>query len=474
VTSALGAVVVGAGAAGLAAALDLRRRGREVLVLEAGDRPGGVMRSDAQGGFLFERGPNALRAPAPVHALLCRHGVAGALEPAAAEARLRCLFLDGRLVPAPLGPLSALRSPILSRAGKRRALREWRIPRGDGSTESVAAFVARRFGPELLERAVAPFLVGVYAGDEHALGADAVFPSLVALEREHGSVLRGALREALRRRGGERGLRGSWSAPGGLGALAERLAAPLGADLRLATRVVSIAPDGGGWRIECQGPGGGASLRAAALVLAVPAYVAAELLARVAPASAALLRGIEYAPLVSAAVAVDPAACREPVRGFGFLVPAAAKLELLGALFMSRVFAGRAPAGRELVMAMLGGARWPGAVDAPDDVVMGRVQDGLERTLGLRGAADAVALTRWPRAVAQPGCDHAARIRAAGEGLAGLPPLALAGGYLSGVAVGDALLSGERAAIAASADAKPGAAFTQGTSAKASPPSSAH
>jgi oxygen-dependent protoporphyrinogen oxidase len=306
------------------------------------------------------------------------------------------------------------------------------------------------------------------------LGAEAVFPRLVALEREHGSVLRGLAREALRRRGAERGLRGSWSAPGGLAALAERLAAPLGGALRLGTRAARVAPDGSGWRVECEGPGGGESLRAAALVLAVPAFAAARLLEPVAGESAALLRGIEYAPLVSAALAVDPVACREPVRGFGFLVPAAAKLELLGALFMSRVFTGRAPAGRELVMAMLGGARWPGAVEAPDDVVAGRAQEGLERTLGLRGAAEVLALTRWPRAVAQPGCDHAARIRAAWEGLAGLPPVALAGGYLSGVAVGDALLSGERAAIAATADAKPGAAFTQGTSAKASPPSSAH
>ena len=217
------AVVVGAGIAGLAAARELHRRGVAVAVLEAREHPGGVMRTGESRGFRFERGPNAFRVSAPALVFLRRHGLEAALLAAGPEARLRKLFLDDRLLPVPGGVVAATTTPLLSARGKLRALAEPFVSRGEGEAETVAAFVSRRFGPEVLERAVAPALVGVYAGDENALGAGAVFPGLVAFERDHGSVLGGAVRGALRRRG-ERGLTGSWSAQGGLADLAARLA----------------------------------------------------------------------------------------------------------------------------------------------------------------------------------------------------------------------------------------------------------
>jgi len=429
--------VVGAGAAGLAAALELRARGADVALLEAGDAPGGVMRSERAQGFLFERGPNAFQVKPAALAFLRRHGLEGALVPAAPEARLRSLLRDGRLVPVPTGIAAALTTPLLSPRGKLRALAEPFVRRGDPTGESVAGFVSRRLGEETLERLVAPFLVGVYAGDETRLGAEAVFPPLVAFERARGSIVRGALAAALVR-ARPRGLRGSWSTAEGLGGLARALAVGLGERLVLRTRVAALARDGAGFRLELER----GALRARALVLALPAYGAAELLRPLDADLADGLASIEYAPLVSMPVAADPAAAREPIRGFGFLVPRSEGLELLGALFMSRVFPGRAPAGRELVHCMIGGARWPGAVDAPDDLLLARVTRGLEAALGLQEAPAPVAIIRWPRAVPQPGPEHPRLVARLRDLASRTGPLQLAGSYLSGVSVADTLASG--------------------------------
>jgi oxygen-dependent protoporphyrinogen oxidase len=438
-------VVVGAGVAGLAAALELRRRGDEALLLDAGDRPGGVMRSDRESGFLFERGPNTMMVKGPALSFLQRHGLEAALQPARPAARNRYLFHDGQLTPVPMNPLAFAASPLLTGRGKLRLLSEPFVPRGDGDGESVAEFVGRRLGPEAVERLVGPFLIGIYAGDERRLGAETVFPSLVEMERESGSIVRGALARMVRPRG-ERGLRGSYSSPDGLGGLAGHMARGLGEALRLGTRVASIRRQAGSWIVGIESDGGEREIRTGSVVLATDAASAAVLLRGIDAEAASALDAIEYAPVASVPLSVAPGDSRHPIEGFGFLVPRAAGLDLLGALFMSRMFPRRAPEGRELVMAMIGGARWPAVVDAADDEILERVRRGLDRALGLRAAPQALAITRWPRAVPQPGPHHSRLARDLRARLARQPGLALAGAYLEGVSVADTLASGVRAA----------------------------
>lgn len=434
-------LVVGAGATGLAAAHELRALGREVLVVDAGDRPGGVMRTEVRSGFLFECGPNTVQVKAPALRLLQRAGLEPVLVRASPESRKRFLLQENRLEPVPLGPASLVASPLLSTKAKLRLLAEPFVRRGDAAGETVAEFVSRRLGSEPLEKLVGPFLVGVYAGDERRLGAEAVFPTLVALERESGSLVLGALRRALRR-GREHGLPGTYSAREGLGVLARRLAQDLGDAVCLRSPVRGLGRDGGGWRVELDAT----ELRARAVLLAADAAGAAPLLKPVDPESAGFLADVEYAPLVSAALPVNPALAARPLEGFGFLVPRQAGIDLLGALFMSRLFPRRAPADRVLVTAMIGGVRWPAVVDADDAEITARICIGLERGLGLREMPEPLALTRWRRAVPQPGPEHAARVTELRRRLEGLPGLELAGSYLDGVGVADAFASGMAAA----------------------------
>ena len=287
--------VVGAGAAGLAAATLLRAAGREVIVLEAATRAGGSAWTEDREGYLVERGANAFRIGPGALTFLRAAGLESLALAAAPTSRERFLLRSGQLVPVPMSPLALLRTPLLSARGKRRLLAEPFVRRGDASGESVAEFAARRLGPEAVSALIGPFLTGVYAGDETRLGAEAVFPSLVAAERRSGSIARGLLTASFDR-GRPRGRAGSWSTSRGLQGLIDALSAPLGGRLRLSARVLEIRFEGDIYHVEIEGE---SSLRAKAVVVALPAAAAAGVLGGLEPAAAAQLATIAYAPVAS-------------------------------------------------------------------------------------------------------------------------------------------------------------------------------
>ena len=394
--------VVGAGVAGLAAALAFQAHGAEVFVVYASDRPGGVMRTDHVRGYVVERGPNTIEVKVPMLAALRDQGLEDALRKAEPASKHRFILRDGVLVAAPLSPFSLLGTSLLGPGGKLRLLVEPLLPRRDASDESVSEFITRRLGRQVADRLVGPFLTGVYAGDERELGAEAVFGTLVDWERRLGSVVLGALGAAFSRRS-ERGLRG-----------------------------------------------GDTTLRAGRVVLAVPSLAAAALLRESDARVAELLEDIDYAPIVGVPLGVARSQLSHEVRGFGFLVPRetgeAAGMDLLGCLFMSQLFPGRAPADHELLQCILGGVRRRDIIDEPDDRIVERTLQDLDPVLGIGGEPAVLGVTRWPRAIPQPGRAHVRRMNEVGTRVGALPGLALAGSYVAGVGVADSFASGLRAA----------------------------
>lgn len=444
----VGAVVAGAGIAGLAAALELQGTGCEVLVVDASDRPGGVMRTDHVSGYVIERGPNTTQVKAPMLGFLRGLRAERQLLAANPASRLRFIYSGGELTRVPSSPASLLRTPLLTARGKLRLLCEPVIRRGDAAGETVAEFIGRRLGAEAVTGLVGPFLTGVYAGDERELGAEAVFPAWVELERKSGSLALGFARRLLGKRA-ERGLRGSHSAAEGFGPFARALSERLVEPPALASRLTGIRRDGNGWLVFVSGPGGERRLRSARIVLAVPAPEAAEITRGLSDELSGILGGIDYAPIVSVALGIDPQEVRRPIEGFGFLVPREAGASLLGCLFMSQLFPNRAPAGQELFQCLLGGVRWRDVVEQPDEVLLEKLHGDLDRILGLSEQPQTLAVTRWPRAIPQPRSDHAARIRRLHAMLERFPGLSVAGSFCNGVSVADSLESGLRASRAA-------------------------
>jgi protoporphyrinogen/coproporphyrinogen III oxidase len=425
--------IIGGGISGLTAAHLLVGAGHDVaLVDEAGD-PGGLIGGARVDGFLCERGAQAvLDGSQAVRALIASAGLGARIVRALPASRRRSVYVAGKLRPFPASPPALWKTNLLSARGKLRVLGEPFVRRrggDDGDDESVFDFVARRFGTEAAERAAGPALIGVYAGDAAALSVRAALPRLAALERAHGSVLRGLFRT----RGMSR-LGRPVSFPDGLGELPRALAAGLGARRRTA-RAVSIERRAGGWTVALDG---GTALDAERLVLAAPAAASAALLAPHAPAAAQALRAIPHAPVAVVCLgfrAADAGALGMDLDAYGFVVARGEGIALLGCQYESSVFPGRAPAGGVLLRALCGGTFEPGLVDADDATITGQVLGDLRRAAGLRRDPEVVQVWRARPGIPQYDRAHLVRVRAVDEALTRLPGLAVIGHALRGVGV---------------------------------------
>lgn len=433
-------IVIGAGISGLVAAYRLQREGRDVLLLEADDRPGGVIRTRRVDGFLVEQGPNSVRMTDELERLAADLGLDGELLYGDARAP-RYVFHRGKLQRAPMGPASLVTTSLLSARAKLRLLAEpfARSPR-DGGEPTIAEFVTRRLGREVHDVLVSAFVSGVYAGDTTRLSADAVFPKLVELERAHGSLVRGGI-AALRAKRREAPPPGDApkrrpltlaSFATGLARLPERIGEALGDSLLLSEPAAAVERAGDRFVVRT----GGGDREAARLVVATPAGAAAALLRPLSPRLAELLEGVEYPPLASVSLAYERDEVSHPCDGFGFLAPRAAGLRTLGAIFGSSLFPGRAPEGWHAFTCFVGGATDPGAGALDDGELVAQVAADLGRAVGARGEPRVLSVTRWPRAIPQYTLGHRARV-AEMEREAASAGVRLLGNYLHGVSVGE-------------------------------------
>ena len=430
--------IVGGGISGLTAAHLLSARGHDIVLLDDGVAPGGLIASVRRDGFLCERGPQALLDGATeTRALVASAGLADRALAASPAARRRFVYVDGALRAFPRSPPALLKTNLLGLRAKLRIFGEPFVARrkaGDDEEESVLAFVARRFGAEAARRVAAPALIGIYAADAARLSVRAALPRLAAMEREHGSVLR-----ALFRRRGSPGIGKAISFPEGLGELPAALAAGLAGE-RLNARAAAIERGGSGWRLRTEA---GATLEAERVVLATPAAATAALLAPHAPEAAAALRAIRHAP-----VAVTCLGFRGSPGGrdlgmdlhaYGFVAARGEGLQLLGCQYDSSVFPGRTPPGGVLLRALMGGGFDPALVDADDDIIAGQAVGDLRRAAGLRRDPDFVDVWRARPGIPQYDLEHATRARAVDAALARLPGLAVIGHALRGVGLGDCI-----------------------------------
>src|SRR5580765_7155303 len=282
-------LIVGGGISGLATAHLAAARGHDVVLVDDAATPGGLIGSVRREGFLCERGPQAvLDGPEETRALIASAGLSARALHAAPASRRRFVYVGGALRPFPASPPALIKTDLLSAGGKLRLLAEPFVGRAAGD-ESVLAFVTRRFGREAAERAAAPALIGVFAGDAAALSVRTALPRVAAMEREHGSILRALMK---RKKGGP-GMGHPVSFPDGLAELPAALARSLGARRREG-RAMEIAPMAGGWRVVTAA---GATIDAERLVLATPAGITAALLAPLVPDAATALRAIPHAPV---------------------------------------------------------------------------------------------------------------------------------------------------------------------------------
>ena len=456
--------VIGAGIAGLTAAFRLRLAGAEPVVFEAQARAGGVIGTERIEGFLVEFGATTIQTANPVLDTLIRDaGLDIDLLPASKTARKRYIVRGGKPVAAPGSPADLVTSPLFSARARRRALREPVIPRSRSTEEeSVADFARRRFGPEVLDYGMDPFVAGVYGGDPKRLAIRHAFPGIWRMEQESGSIVRALLRGRKDRKSRMAG--GMFSFRKGLGQLPEALSDALGDRLRLCAPVRRIERQGARWTVS------GDRLKSGhaqttwsetfdAVIYAAPLHALALIALPEGP-SLEPLTSVVYAPLAVTALGFRREHIGHPLDGFGMLIPSVERsIRILGTLFTSSIFPGgssasstfrsdvaRAPAGHVLLTAMIGGMRNPALASLPEKEAHDLVLGDLRSLLNISGEPVFRWHTAWKRAVPQYHIGYGQTLAAMERLEAAWPGWFMAGNYRMGVSIGDAAKSGEEAA----------------------------
>lgn len=441
-------VIVGGGMAGLAAAYHARRAapGLEIGLLEAAGRLGGKVSTVAEEGFVLEGGPDAVVRYKPwALALMKELGLEGQVV-GTLPARPSALIHDGeRALPIPAGlqmvvpgDLRALAlTPLLSPFGKARAVLDLLLPKGPPGDEPFGAFIQRRLGRQVWERLAAPLSGGIYGGDPYSLSTLAAFPQLKALEREHGSLVRGALKQR-----GQRGSREAGqlfaSLEGGLGQWVRALEQGLsGVALRLGTAATALERRGEGWRVHT--PEGW--LEADAVILATPAGVSARLLEPLHPSAAEALRQIPYGDSATVSLAF-PLQSLPPRVGHGMLMAAGRGFAVRGFTWTDQKWKGRAPEGYGLVRAYFSGVR------ADEAELVRLALADLQRLWGRVPPPGRTWVFRWQEGLPHYTLGHQQRVAAAMEAEA-LPGLFLAGAAYFGVGLPEVVRMGQEKAAQA-------------------------
>jgi protoporphyrinogen/coproporphyrinogen III oxidase len=448
-TSSAPVVVIGGGISGLVCGNALNKAGIDVLVLEASPRAGGIIYSERCDGYLLEMGPQSFSGTASLRGLCKDLGIADQLLRAPAQAP-RYVLIDGALKQVPLNPIAILTSSLLSPATK------WKIARdafGTTSTpdcdESVAAFVRRKFGAELLDRLLGPFVSGIYAGDPERLSLRSAFPQLHEAEKSAGSVIRGLIRLAKSRKG-RRKRPTLLTFREGNETLVSSLAEKLGSKLCLGAEVLGILArrDAGKvtFELRLRQAGGEETLVAERLVLATPADVAGALLRDVNTAFEPVLGSIEYAPVAVVSLGYPREDVGHSLQGFGFLSPRSSGLRLLGCVWNSSLFPERTPAGHVLLTSFIGGATDPSAASLSGDELRELVHRELAPLLQIRGAPVFSHAQVYRHALPQYNIGHAERLQALERIRAEWPGLFFVGNYLRGPAIGNCVELGIEAA----------------------------
>jgi oxygen-dependent protoporphyrinogen oxidase len=487
--------IVGGGISGLTTALHLKDRegevpeGLDVVVLEASAAPGGNIRTDRHEGFIMEAGPNGYLDNVPTTpALVRRLGLEDRVQKAEESAANRYLYRNGRLHLLPSGPVGFLKSPVLSLPGRLRVFLE-PFARGkpEGVDETIFDFASRRIGSEAASILIDAMVSGVFAGNVRELSLASSFPKMARMEEEHGGLVRAMVSGMKRKRAAKKDVEarrargedveeltqpGGPAGPGGtltsfqdgLDTLPNALARELGPVLRLGAPVSGVEWEGTtGRRSEVSGPAsvgegatgaagpskathasprpwtlhleGGETLHADAVVVAVPSPHASPLLGTMDPDLGATVGEIRTAPLAVVALAYDAEAMGGAPDGFGFLVPRGTGPRILGCLWDSSVFPGRAPSGKVLLRAMIGGAHDPEAVDLPDEAILERVRSDLRLAMSLEAEPLFTRIYRWRMGIGQYTMGHQERLDRIHRYLARTPGLWVAGSSFYGISM---------------------------------------
>ncbi len=440
--------VVGGGISGLTTAYQLKDRGVDVTLYEASESLGGNIVTEARDGFLLEHGPNSLLASRPLLDLITKLGLSDRLLIPKADGKRRYIVRDGKLTELPSSLTALVNSKAFSSSAKLRLLKEPFINSRAGADETVMSFFERRFGKEIADFAVDPFVSGIYAGDGNRLSIKYAFPRLFEYEARYGSVIRGAMFS--RKPRSERlpkGFPRSFSFRGGMITLIDAFARALGDVVRTGVNVRRVVRDPSGYAVHTADE----IERFDTVVASVPATSAAELLNELDRELPSIVEGIYYPPIAVVYTGFRSEQISNARGGFGFLVPAVERRRILGTIFTSSVFDGRAPAGVQLFTTFIGGSRDAHLCDKTNEDLIGIAADEIRELIGIAGEPVFSAVKKWPRSIPQYNVGYEAVLESVNALQRKQPGIFVCSNFYQGIAVSDCVRNANETADAVSA-----------------------
>lgn len=453
-------VVIGAGIAGLAAAHYIKKGldgapNTEVMVLERFVKAGGSISTYEVDEFILELGPDMFLTEKPEALQFCKElGLEDKIIGTNEACRSSFVAHEGKLhrlpvgfamfAPGELGPFFS--SELFTWPGKLRMAMEMFVPKAPaGTDESLAQFVRRRLGQEALERVAQPMVGGIYTADPELLSLRATIPRFQDLEQKHGSIIRGLA--ATRKKSTDAGARYSMfaSLERGLGQIVDRAVESLGDAVRYQCAVVGVEKGARGKAFDVI-LARGTILPCDGVVIASPSYTAGDLLAGMDPELCHSLKKIQYASSAVLNLIYNRYDIPHDLDGFGFVVPAKEKRNILACSFSSVKFAGRCPPEQAILRVFVGGALQPELLDLTDEQTECLIWEDLHTYLGIEAIPMLSLITRYPRAMPQYHIGHLDLIDQIERRVEDYPGLALAGNAYRGVGLPDCIRSGKLAA----------------------------
>jgi protoporphyrinogen/coproporphyrinogen III oxidase len=419
--------IIGGGITGLTAAWVLQNSKRvDYTLLEKGNRWGGKVLTETVSGegedeFIVEAGPDSFLTQKPWALDLAKElGLEDHFLPTNDAQRTIYVLNKGKLVTIPDGLqliaptklLPFMRSPLFSPIGKLRMGLDLVLPpRQEDEDESVAQFIGRRLGNEAVHKLAEPLLAGIYNADPYALSLMATFPRFRAMEKEHGSIIR-AMLDAKRKASASESNNGKKSAmfvsfQHGTQELTDALVTKLTGDLRLDTCVKEIEALDLGYRLHLKDD---SILEVDQVILAVPAYVAAQLVRPFASEAAQWLDEIRYVSTGTVSFGYRLTDIKRPLDGFGVVIPTHEKRQINAITWTSTKFTGRAPEDYALIRVFFGGTRTAALMDKSDEEILQIARTELKSIMGLDAIPVFHRIYRWHRAQPQYDVGHLERV----------------------------------------------------------------
>ncbi len=452
--------IVGAGIAGLAAAWKIRQLAPKtrITILESSDSVGGVLQTERIDGYLVETAADMFTCQPAIALDLCRElGMEDQLLTTAEPEHKAYVGLGDQVVPVPQGfslmvpsqEASILSWPLLGEFGKQRLLEEVSVVARDyecdSSDESFASFAIRRFGKEAFDVLIQPLVSGIYSADPTKLSMNATMQRFVDMEKEHGSLI-----DAVRKKSAASDSKASGARYNlfrtpcdGFGSFVSSLVDSLpDVEIKTGVTVCEVSQDeGSGWKIHLEG----SSVDSDAVLLAVPAQVAASLL----PSFGLLqeeLAGIESTSCAIVAMGIDRSELPNDFKGFGVIYPHVDGGSTIAISFASNKFEGRAPEGKVLLRFFIGGAMQESLVDLPDEKLVELSLHQFAASFGCRPQAEFERVFRWKKAMPQYHVGHLDRVARIESHVAQMKGFELAGKSYRGVGIPACIDSGFAAA----------------------------